>query len=144
MILFWADYLSMGSCLYTDEIWRYASPEFYKKNRSGVLAKEKGFFFEPRQRLFELKQNIRVLNSLSFSEYDVRQKTEQMYKTYLGLATNAYFYVVESEYESEHYGIQREKYGILRKFKFSMNVFEMFDKEFHFSQKERKTLKNGW
>ena len=127
--------------LYTGNIWQYAHPQFYKNNLSGFVKKNSENFFEPQSRIFELEQNIKELQTLSFSDEVKKMKIKQMFRTYLGLATNGYFYVVESEHESAHYGIEREKYSLMKKYHFSMNVLDMFDKQFHFSEEEKKQYK---
>ena len=128
--------------IYTNKVWELASDEFYKKNTSGFQKKNKGFFFEPAERMFELKQNIDEIKRLGFSEKIKENKTKQMYKTYLGLATNTYFYFLESEHETAHYGIARQKFGIVKRIRFAMKILEKFDKEFHFSSNEKKEYKN--
>ena len=115
--------------IYTDNIWNLASNEFYAMNPSGFEKSKKSMFFEPNERLYELKQNIIQLGELDFSEDIKQQKIEQMIKTYLGLSTNAYFYVLESDHETAHYGIEKEMFGLRRRYKFSMDVLDMFDKE---------------
>ena len=92
--------------------------------------------------MFELKQNIDEIKRLGFSEKIKENKTKQMYKTYLGLATNTYFYFLESEHETAHYGIARQKFGIVKRIRFAMKILEKFDKEFHFSSNEKKEYKN--
>ena len=128
--------------IYTQKVWELASDEFYKKNASGFQKKNKGLFFEPAERMFELKQNINEVKQLSFSKQIKENKIKQMYKTYLNLATNTYFYFIESEHETAHYGIERQKFGLIKRYCFSMKVLEDFDAEFHFSDEEKKIYKN--
>ena len=123
--------------IYTDKLWDMASPDFYKKNISGFQAKADGMFFDPKERLYELNENMKQIGRLDFSESIKEKKKDQMIKTYLGLSTNGYFYVIESEYESAHYGIKREKMGAIKRYSFAMNVLDMFDKELHFSKQNR-------
>lgn len=124
--------------IYTTDVWRYASPEFYKKNPSGVSTKKTGFFFEPKERLFELERTIEDFQSLDFSEDVKQKKIDQMYRTYLALSTNAYFYVLESDHETAHYGIQKEKFGIMRRIRFSRGVLNVFDEVLHFPKEQKK------
>lgn len=127
--------------IYTKEVWRYASPDFYKKNLSGVSFKESGLFFEPKERLFELGKTIEDLEKLDFADEIKQKKIDQMIKTYLGLSTNTYFYVLESDHETAHYGIPKEEFGILKRIRFSRYVFDIFDKKFHFSKSQKKQYK---
>lgn len=127
--------------IYTDEIWRYASHDFYKNSKSGVNINNKRLFFEPQERIFELKNNISVLNSMNYSKEIKEKKKRQMYKTYLGLSTNTYFYMVESAHETAHYGIPKEEFSITRRIRFSKKVFEDFKREFDFSDSETKEYK---
>ena len=91
--------------------------------------------------MFELKRTIEDLQKLDFTEEIKKKKIEQMYKTYLGLSTNAYFYVLESEHETAHYGIERQKIGVVRRYKMSMEILETYASEFHFSKEEKKAYK---
>lgn len=127
--------------IYTQNVWKYASPEFYKRNLSGVSTKKTGLFFEPKERLFEFKRTLEDFKKLDFSDDIKKQKTDQMIKTYLGLSTNAYFYVLESDHETAHYGIEKEKFNPVKRYSFSTKVFDMFDKELRFSKKQKKKYK---
>lgn len=127
--------------IYTKEVWGYASPEFYKNNLSGFSSKRTGLFFEPKERLFELKKTIEDLQKLDFTNEIKKYKITQMYKTYLGLSTNGYFYVMESDYESAHYGLTPEKFGIIKRYRFSMDILNIYASEFQFSKEEKKMYK---
>ena len=76
--------------------------------------------------MFELKQNINEVKQLSFSKQIKENKIKQMYKTYLNLATNTYFYFIESEHETAHYGIERQKFGLIKRYCFSMKVLDAY------------------
>jgi len=40
------------------------------------------------------------------------------------------FYVMESDHETAHYGIAKEKYGYIKCYRFSMKVLDKFSPEF--------------
>ncbi|BAL82299.1 hypothetical protein SELR_05910 [Selenomonas ruminantium subsp. lactilytica TAM6421] len=127
--------------IYTKKVWELASAEFYKKNVSGFESKKTSLFFEPKERIFELKQNLKAVKILNFADRIKQDKTEQMYRTYLALSTSGYFYFLESEHETAHYGIAQQKIGTLNKYRLSMEILESFATEFHFSNTEKKTYK---
>ena len=61
-----------------------------------------------------------------------------MNKTYLSLSTNTYFYFMESEHETSHYGIKKEKFNAIKRFIFSKQVLNLFSEEFNYSEKEKE------
>lgn len=124
--------------IYIDEVWKYASKEFYQQNKSGVEMDESKLFFYPTQRLYELKINIQEINSYPIDNDLKRKKIHQMNKTYLSLSTNTYFYFMESEHETSHYGIKKEKFNAIKRIMFSKQVLNLFSEEFNYSEKEKK------
>ena len=86
-----------------------ASAEFYKKNLSGAGMMQ---FFEPEERLFELKCCLRELEHFDGVGEELRRaKQSQMIKNYLNLSTLRYFHHTESEHEALHYGSVPKKYS---------------------------------
>ena len=124
--------------IYMDEVWKHAPKEFYKNNKSGVEMNVSKLFFYPTERLRELKINIQEINSYSIDNNLKRKKIHQMNKTYLSLSTNTYFYFMESEHETSHYGIKKEKFNAIKRFIFSNQVLNLFSEEFNYSEKEKK------
>ena len=124
--------------IYMDEVWKHASKEFYKNNKSGVEMNVSKLFFYPTERLHELKINIQEINSYSIDNNLKRKKIHQMNKTYLSLSTNTYFYFMESEHETSHYGIKKEKFNAIKRFIFSKQVLNLFSEEFNYSEKEKE------
>lgn len=128
--------------IYTDEIWRMATPEFYKKNKSGFeINKKEKFFFAPQARLYECKIFMKELNGLKVPEKNKIEKQKQMIRNYLHLATTGYFYVLESEAETAHYGIKVQKLNVIQKYKMSQKIFRLFSKNFIIDDKEGQKLK---
>lgn len=126
--------------LYTKQIWKMASPEFYKKNLSGTKMVD---FFEPRERLFELKCCLSELEHLDGVESDLKkQKRFQTIKNYLNLSTSGYFYHTESEHEAIHYGNQPVKRNIIQKINIINDVLKMYRNELRISEKEYRCLRN--
>lgn len=127
--------------IYTDKIWQMASPEFYKQNVSGVVNNKDTHFFEPEERLYELKCFLKELESLKVGKKIKKQKFEQMIRNYLHLSTSGYYYFLESDYETIHYGIEQQKLSVIRKYRLAWSILNMFCKELEIENKYHKKLK---
>lgn len=126
--------------LYTKHIWEMAPVEFYKKNLSGAGMMR---FFEPKERLFELKCCLRELESLDVVGEELKvAKRLQMIKNYINLSTLGYFYHTESEHEAIHYGNTPQKYSILQKKKIIDKVLKLYRRELALQGKTYASLKN--
>ena len=126
--------------LYTKNLWEIASEEFYKKNISGTGMMK---FFEPKERLFELKCCLQELESFINIEKELKtEKCLQTIKNYLNLSTTVYFYYMESKYEASHYGYTIQKYNIFQKKKIVDNVLKLYRKELSLKGKTYTSLKN--
>lgn len=125
--------------LYTKHVWEMASAEFYKKNLSGAGMMQ---FFEPEERLFELKCCLRELEHLNGVGKELRRaKQSQMIKNYLNLSTLGYFHHTESEHEALHYGSVPKKYSFIQKKRFVGKVLVLYRKELGLSKKMYVGLK---
>ena len=128
--------------IFTEELWQMASHEFYKRNQSGLLPTMKDkLFFEQEERIHELKCFIEELDRLDFSLKIKNEKKDQMFRNYLRLATSGYFYVLESDYETAHYGIEKQKLNYREKRKIAFDVLDKFAEELDIDATKRKELK---
>lgn len=127
--------------IYTEEIWRYASHDFYKKNMSGVnLGERKRLFFYPSERLYELGCCLDELQKRKVLESTKNTKKEQMLKNYLHLATVVFFYFIENEHETMHYGIETKKYSNIQKYRYANKILNEWCRSLLINKELRRKL----
>ena len=51
------------------------------------------------------------------------------------------FYFLESDHETAHYGIEQEKFGLIRRYKFSLYVIDLYVKELGISKEQKRRYK---
>lgn len=93
--------------IYTLSLWKMAPNDFFNTNISGFSESwgKRDFFFEPEQRLKQLTVMLDELQKLDIDSTLKAKKADQVIANYLLLATYNYFYYIESEYQTAHYGI---------------------------------------
>lgn len=128
--------------IYTDEIWKYADHEFYKKNISGIQSLNgKSKFFYPSKRLYELRVFLYELQKRKVSDVIKKQKKEQMIRNHLRLATITYFYYLENDHEAAHYRIECRKYNAIQKFIISHRILNHWSRNLGFTREEKASCK---
>lgn len=121
---------TMGNLfIYTNELWIMAPKEFYKKYRSGIKYTAKKQWFEPEERLHELLCCIKELDNMGISSAICEKKKKQIILNYLYLSTVGYYYLLEDEAETAHYGIMCRKLSLRKKLFKTRKIVELYAQE---------------
>ena len=95
------------------KIFELADSESFASNKSFYYNKgnEKTLWFAPEERLKEFEMFIKNLNSLKFSKKIKKRKSFEIAKSYLYYCTFNYKYYITDFGQTQHYGIEQQKFG---------------------------------
>lgn len=102
-----------GKMFRYDKIYEFANTESFAKNKSFYYNKgdSKTSWFSPEERLKEFEMFIRHLKQTNFCECIKKRKSFKISRVYLYYCTYNYKYYVTDLGQTQHYGIQPQKFG---------------------------------